>query len=118
MTVNKEHIELWCQALESDGYKQCCANLKWQIPGHEPMHCAEGVAMAVAQANGVHVREAQWEWSTMPSAVRDWYGLNGGPALLKLDEGRMTSVLAANDSMRLSFWEIAQGLRAMYLKDE
>lgn len=117
MTVNRERIELWAQALESDGYQRCSGNLRWTDFFGTTMHCAEGVAMAVAQAHGVQISLEQWDCSTMPPQVRAWYGLPGA-AFLKTDDGMSHSIIWANDSVNMSFWDIAQGIRAMYLKDE
>ena len=50
MTVNKERVELWVQALESDGFKQC-----QNVMHVDDKHCALGVAVVVALANGVQV---------------------------------------------------------------
>lgn len=119
MTVNKEHIELWCQALESDGYKQCQGHLKKWGLAESTMHCAEGVAMEVAQAHGVRIYRTEWGNGAMPRRVRGWYGFppDSCGTYVKLDAGTVT-VVGANDRLKMSFWEIAQGLRAMYLKDE
>lgn len=117
MNINKERMELWAQALESDGYQKCKGSLRWTNFFGRTMHCAEGVAMAVAQAHGVQISPEEWDHSSMPPQVRAWYGLPGS-VLLKMDDGLPHSVIWANDDQDLSFWDIAQGIRAMYLKDE
>lgn len=115
MTVNKDRVELWAQALESDGYKQCRGNLRLQQ--NYPMHCAEGVAMAVAEMHGVQINRDEWDETCMPPQVSRWYGLPAVAFVDHGDMGRMT-VIAANDMAHLSFWEIAQLLRAKYVKGE
>lgn len=115
--VNRENMELWAQALESDGYKQCRGNLRLHGRDGNVMHCAEGVAMEIAQAHGVQFHPESWYLLSMPPSVRAWYGLPGA-ALLKTDDGLLHSVIGANDCGQMSFWDIAQGIRAMYLKDE
>lgn len=118
MTVNRERVELWAQALESDGYKQCTGALRWALKlSDQPMHCAEGVAMAVAEMHGVRIYPVEWSVSVMPLRVYQWYGLTGNVTVDHEEQGRMT-VIAANDTALLSFWDIAQLLRAKYVKEE
>lgn len=118
MTINRERVELWAQALESDGYKQCTGQLRC-TPKHsdQPMHCAEGVAMAVAEMHGVRIYPVDWRMSNMPPRVYQWYGITGNVTVDHEEQGRMT-VIAANDNGRMSFWDIAQLLRAKYVKGE
>lgn len=123
MTVNRERMELWAQALESDKYVQCKGNLRMEARGIESgdmatWHCAVGVGMAVAEAHGVKIERREWlNKSGIPDRVLDWYGLKGNP-WLNLDDGRHSSVIGANDRLGLPFWDIAQALRATYVKDQ
>lgn len=119
MTVNRERVELWAQALESDSYRQCTDILRDQgVDGLH--HCALGVGMAVAELHGVRVYPLEWELTKLPSQVVKWYGLNEPDPSLDDPQGLdpQFSVLDANDDRKLPFWDIAQLLRAKYLKDE
>lgn len=128
MTVNKERVELWAQALESERYVQCTGNLRMEvfkvkesrdIVAHH--HCALGVGMAVAQAHGVQILQTDWEDSALPPQVMDWYGLDtDNPVLLESESQHWyrRSVTFANDDLKLPFWDIAQLLRAKYVKEE
>ena len=118
MTVNRERMELWAQALESDGYEQCAGSLRLSLRhSDQPMHCAQGVAMAVAEMHGVQIDRGEWGGVSMPPQVYRWYGITGTVFVDHGELGRMT-VFAANDGAHLSFWEIAQLLRAKYVKEE
>lgn len=118
--VNKERVELWVQALESDGYNKCVGSLRVQSPIHgKTMHCVEGVAMAVAEAHGLRIHETAWFGATMPPYVRNWYGIEfNAPIVIHDDEYGKVTAIGANDSAGRSFWEIAQMIRAKYLKGE
>ncbi len=125
MTVNKERIELWCRALESDKYQQCTGMLRL-VRGHlgQINYCAAGIGILVAELedgeiwrlNREHAcgDESVWtQYTELPPHVAEWYGLMSNPLL-----GEDSSVLNANDIDKLSFWDIAQLIRAEYLKDE
>lgn len=118
MTVNKERMELWVQALESDRYRQCTNVLRDAgdpEAGIPEMHCALGVGMAVAVENGCKLFDPwAWEHPDLDPNVVDWYGLNRADPVLN---GSRT-VVQANDEDEESFWTIAQELRETYLKDE
>lgn len=125
--VNRENMELWAQALESERYVQCVGSLRievFEVEGPQVRgahhHCALGVGMAVAQAHGVLILPTDWEESTLPPRVMAWYGLDtDNPDLdLGCSVRIVNSVVGANDDRKLPFWDIAQLLRAKYLKDE
>ena len=135
MTVNKERVELFVQALESDGYIQCRQSLRrgrlTNLPNMDVQwtHCALGVAVDVALKHGLQrperVLRANWEtwlWNhgTLPAPVMEWYGFEDPDPEITIDEGVgpiVTSVAGANDDVS-DFWTIAQAVRAQYLKDE
>ena len=128
MTVNKDRVELFAAALESDRFKQCKGQLKIrsQWPGPtgiaKEFHCALGVATQVALDNGLW-EESPWVdvWSRgdLNPAVAAWYGWNGTNPYLGIDlgSGEEENIASAND-FGLSFWQIAQAVRAKWLKDE
>jgi hypothetical protein len=133
MTVNKERVELWAQALESEKYVQCYGALKlepWQKLSHteqsepDPLtvnqvrHCVLGVAMEVARLNGL--RFVQTSSSVLPEKVSEWYGFDGADPdpVIKREDGTFTAISAANDVQKLPFWNIAQLIRANYLKGD
>jgi hypothetical protein len=127
MTVNKERVELLCQALESDQYVQCKDALRtndgFPCLGSEITftYCALGVAIEVAVRNGLFVDQSRLDaWydirSTLPSEVRGWYGFVDNNPEIIVDDDRST-VADAND-VGFDFWTISQAIRATYLKDQ
>ena len=74
--------------------------------------------MAVAQAHGVQILPTDWEESTLPPLVMDWYGLDTDNPVLALHQPVSNNVIGANDNLKLPFWDIAQLLRAQYVKGE
>ena len=137
MTINKEHMELWIQALESDQHQQCTGVLRSQqaevelLPtgeGHgcgldtQPeMHCALGIGVLVALLNGVEEYdehgESIWENSELPHCVMDFYGLESSDPEVTIDE-MTNSIIDQNDEYKYTFWTIAQAMRTEFLKDE
>jgi hypothetical protein len=134
MTVNKERVELWAQALESEKYVQCHGAMKLEpgekspYLGESPIllnqvrHCVLGVAEEVARLNDLQVPFASTS-GVWPDAVIEWYGFDDPDPLLVIEgeeyEGGGTfSVSYINDVHRLPFWDIAQLIRATYLKDD
>lgn len=117
MTVNRERVELWAQALESERYVKCEGSLRLPLV-QGTRHCALGVGMEVAQAHGVIISPLDWVGQEMSPVVREWYGLRSSNPWLDLDEGRHALVTSVNDRLRLPFWDIAQLLRAKYVKEE
>lgn len=125
MEANKERVELWAQALESDRYQQCYGELRlavlegFDISRTKTLHCALGVGIAVALANGC---EDQYAWHDVRFGpeVLAWYGFDhwNHDVLLKIDDDQLVGAIHVNDELKLSFWEIAQAIRATYLKDD
>lgn len=129
MTVNKEHVELFAQALESDKYHQCRGRLRDVSPfnGRE-LNCALGVATHVALNNGLRetLKEAfgkeledyLFSGGTLDDLVQKWYGFEDNDVVIHNPrDGEIDSVSGLNDE-GFDFWTIAQSLRAQYLKDE
>lgn len=142
MTVNKERIELWAQALDSGEHEQCVGSLRrFGFPpegGYRTeKNCALGVGILVAMANGCELPNFTWEEaSRMPIKVAMWYGLPSTDPQLGLTEedlqfspddsywnltckGQSTdgwrNVISINDAMRLPFKIIAELLRRTYV---
>ena len=122
MTVDKERMELWASALEANGDKQCTDVLTEVDDNGVRLHCALGVGMAVAELNGVCISERDWERSSFPDSVVTWYGLYERDPKLDPPDGipvaNNFTVMWANDHYELTFFAIAQMLRAKYIKDE
>lgn len=135
MKPNKERIELLCRELESTKVQQCGEELRKQealltatgkvIP-LPVMMCVWGVATELALQHGVQTRRDPWRGPVPQPEIVEWFfGLGvrytdvgivhqpeGSPVPLDLD------LIDWNDDYRLPFWDMAQGLRAKYLKDE
>ena len=130
MTVNKDRVELFAAALESDRYKQCRGQLKMLGTDPDPggwkireLHCALGVATQVALDNGLGREHPRilgvWGRGDLHPAVAEWYGWDHTNPYLDIDlgSGEEENIASAND-FGLSFWQIAQAVRAKWLKDE
>lgn len=135
MTVNKQRIELLCQALESGEYEQCIGHirsLEYTGTGVKWTYCAEGVAIDVALKNGLEEEEDLtsemkkltefflFSFGTLPAETAAWYGFDSIEPIIEIDNGAghtETSIASANDK-GTDFWTISQAIRAKYLKDE
>ena len=130
MTVNKERVELWVEALESDRYHKCVNSLRrpnrrgsWKDDNpYLYLYCALGVGIEVAHVNGCENTGYDFEQSAFPGHVREWYGFNITDPLVH-DEccSEYSSVISMNDNHNdheHSFWDIAQALRTEFLKDK
>jgi hypothetical protein len=130
MTVNKERVELFAQALESGRYRKCSSYLR--TVGLHPngytveYNCALGVATHVALDNGLreelprrsHAEDNLFIGGGLAALVQNWYGFPfDDPSVIDPEDGCHDSVTGLNDAGR-DFWTIAQALRAEYLKDE
>ena len=103
MTVNKDRVELFAAALESDRYRQCKGRLKSQQWTSWPPskanlvehHCALGVATQVALDNGLRAelelyRTSEWVlWDNgdLHYLVAEWYGWDDTNPHLGIDLG-------------------------------
>jgi hypothetical protein len=123
MTVNKDRIELLCQALESERYVQCRHRLRTELVDtgkSKWSYCALGVAIDVAVQNGLQIgpiRLENWYYDhgSLPWEVQMWYGFEDSNPDITLDDFD-TAVASANDD-GADFWTISQAIRARYLKD-
>jgi hypothetical protein len=103
VTVNRERVQLWVDALRSGDYKQ----IRGLLYGFcEMERCAWGVAFSVASESG-------WDGglghSHFLDAMIEWYGLP--------DDNAVREVMIWNDYEQASFFEIADRLYVKYLKD-
>lgn len=120
--MNKEHIEVWISALESDEYTQTNNMLRRRyvsVDGrHREAYCALGVAMEVAIKHGVEVASVDWLRGGLSYDVAQWYGFaeHNAKPLVELDDGHEVPVSDLNDN-GWTFWDIAQALRAKFLKE-
>lgn len=137
MPVNKDRVELFAAALESDKYHQCGGQLKMRglaLPDTRvvELHCALGVATEVALDNGLYeeimdnVQNPRWHLASLWSSgvlhplVAAWYGwcdMNSRADAIDPRISEDDSISGLNDN-GADFWTIAQALRATYLKDE
>ena len=133
MTVNKERVELFVAALESDGYTQCTGQLRKRTfedseSGNSTVmrtsHCALGVATEVALNHSSWIgqvisEENLWRRGDLHPEVAAWYGFEDpmvplGPGKPGVD----ADWVGGWNDIGASFWEIAQAIRTTYLKDQ
>lgn len=128
MTVNKERLELFAEALESGDYRQCKGRLRAHSCYEDAVwHCALGVATDVALNNGLQEAlidlqippDVTWVNPTLHDFTVSWYGWDGDPdPLLAEDEDGNEETIAGLNDAGWSFWQIAQAVRTRWLKDE
>lgn len=131
--MNREAVEKFVAELEStdlpQAYDRLCAE---NIYDGTMGYCALGIGVLVAAREMNVSEETRDIWLGLdgdyecgmnwPIEVTEFYGikrwrtLNDNP-LINM-EGKIVSTSYANDTLKLSFWEIAQLYRATYLKDE
>lgn len=137
--MNKERIQLWVDALESDEYYQGKGYLTEIVNGKE-LDCCLGVACKVAKKHGLNIEVAR-EYSAdaddhrqqneghieydndvavLPSSVRKWYGFEDTDPALVFDADRdydlgIIHCAEANDDRGLTFREIASLVRKTFL---
>lgn len=123
MTVNKDNVRLWVEALRSGKYKQARAMLENVGTGGM---CCLGVACRVAMDAGLPV-ERTTDWSgrvrydghdaLAPLSVLEWLGLDhGGNIAVRAEEnGRSYVVTELNDTYDWDFNMIADAVEREYL---
>jgi hypothetical protein len=125
MSVNKERVRLWVEALESGNYEQTRAVLRATQYGPDGMdtgrfaYCCLGVAIEVAKANGCQVGADPFDYGgVLNREVSDWYGffLPDPPVGYEELPNDRLPVFAtrANDSLHWDFAKIAAGIREYY----
>lgn len=140
--INKERMELWIQALEQDRFQKCHGQLRMPIRNEDGSiryrHCALGIGVQVAIENGLFKGHTLFGkpdsdmslvfhsgGGYLPYAVALWYGLDDVNPEVEID-GVPFTISSLNDAdkdeppfyQNKSFWEIAQLMRATYLKDD
>lgn len=135
MKPNKERIELLCRELESTKVQQCGGRLRephseltatGKVIKHPDMMCVWGIATELALQHGVETQVHPWCSSIPQPEIVEWFF---GPGVSYTDVeiehqpvGHIGpfigSIMDWNDDYNISFWDMAQGLRAKYLKDE
>lgn len=132
--MNREAVELFVSELESTDLPQAHEALCYESPiTGDRSYCALGIGVLVA-ARELNVDDRtrdKWltdEGMVWPDPVADFYAIpdtrNGfnvfsADPLLKDPDRHYTGAISnANDALKLPFWEIAQRIRATYLKDE
>jgi hypothetical protein len=125
VSVNKERVELFVAALESDKYKQCTGQLRrplvdttWEKRYYT--HCALGVATEVALLHEPALRTIAelelWNRGDLHEAVTAWYGFEESGVDISPDHG--PDWVGGWNDYGGTFWEIAQAVRTKYLKDK
>lgn len=144
-TCNTENMRKFVEALRSGKYQQGQKRLEKSLNG-VTYNCCLGVACRVAMADGLNlttnvgtgsiyegpVTSFELDTAFMPGAVADWLGLDyqtefddlsdgnaNNPGLLVDDSGELKLLSASmlNDSLNLSFSEIADAFERTYLTD-
>lgn len=130
--VNKERVEAFCAALEAMDEGQ---HIRQTLIDDRGRMCALGVGTKVALDSGLRWQNPWWgdseehAWGTgdLHHEVQRWYGFSHSnptlriPADLRNEDYRdqaLIGVIGANDGLKLTAWQIAQLIRATYLKDE
>jgi len=134
-TVNKANMLLWVQALESGEFEQGTAALR-----QDDKFCCLGVACELARRNGAEMSVTSqgvstmkngckttyisWQYgnskSHLPEEVQNWLGIRAQnpmvsrPAPFKRDLEHLTT---CNDSLGMSFLDIAAAIRNTYLRE-
>lgn len=125
---NLERIALLADTLDSPEFEQATETLR--TPDNR--FCCLGVACELARRGGAGIewtalrdeadgRIIRWsidgEQAHMPPEVWQWFGFPGNNPRIKTGGGEPaygTTMTSANDSMRLTFPEIADALRRTY----
>lgn len=104
--LNK-NLKKWLTALRSGKYKKVTCALREEIGSEVFGYCALGVAMKVAEDNGVPIAEAAWSKCFLPQAVTAWLGASTPDISLNGN-----SVIDLNDEEGFTFSQIADEIEA------
>lgn len=104
--LNK-NLKKWLTALRSGKYEKVTHSLREEIYENKFGYCALGVAMKVAEDNGVPIAEAAWGRCFLPQAVTAWLGASSGNVSLNGN-----SVVDLNDEEGFTFNQIADEIEA------
>jgi len=124
--LNKENLRLVVAALRNGEFRQGFNRLKTIRYDGTAEHCCLGVACEIAIRHGVPLstyhqdigegRESVFFGGgscTLPSPVIEWLGLNDDEFAL-IHDGVTVMAVEANDSRRLDFSQIADGMELFY----
>lgn len=141
---NKERIRLLVDELRKTKKRQGRGVLK-RKGNRRNYYCCLGIACELAKANGLELLEYEkkeylpsnmtqnpglytisdfvvdrYDGSTgmLPIAVRNWFGFTNSNPSLRLPDGSVESAATANDTLRLTFPQIADAFERMYLTEE
>lgn len=111
---NKLNIAKWIVALRSGVFKQAQSSLRVLWPTHIG-YCCLGVACEISKigvwSGGTYITQHDGSGSVLPADVTAWLGLgNSSPQVTP-----KAHAIEANDTLGMSFEQIADGLEKMYL---
>lgn len=104
--LNK-NVQKWLTALRSGKYEKVTCALREEIGSEVFGYCALGVAMKVAEDNGVPIAEAAWGRCFLPNAVKNWLGATSSNVSLNGN-----TVVDLNDDEGFTFNQIADEIEA------
>jgi len=97
-----ENAKKWVKALRSGDYQQTYFYLK-----RGQRYCVLGVAMKVAEKNGIELEESDWQNEALPKNVRDWLGLDDAEGGFKHAIGDVEDLMSLNDKAHWAFEDLA-----------
>jgi hypothetical protein len=124
--VNKANMRAWVAALRSGEYAQGRERLA-QWNGSSWSYCCLGVACDLAMKDGVQIQVERRNNSlvfdgtalALPERVMDWLGLErSNPWIGVREDGTSIAATHANDSLRWTFEQIADGIESLYKLNE
>jgi hypothetical protein len=137
MSVNKERVQLWVDALRSGKYNQGDGALRIVFEsGVDEKFCCLGVACDISGVgewefnSGTEIDEAIYyspddkfsngnrDSSILTGRVAEWFGFNSKDPNLIDEDGDYEKATALNDSHGYTFEEIADAIERTFLNDE
>ena len=136
MTINKERVRLWVDALRSGEFKQGKFFLERIMSDGSHEFCCLGVACRVAMAHGLELGIAEipskaFSYTVLafkgeqgisdaclPSIVAWWFGLSSNEPVVFHDDGTTDALITLNDDKEWDFNQIADILEANFLADD
>ena len=121
MTVNRENMEKWINALEMYQGRQA----RFELVGPDGAMCAMGIGLHTCNPQALRSTMTLGQLVRVRTEFYDWIGITD-PVYVNLDVSLKPqnatfwpdSVVQANDYAGQDTWTIAQRLRETYLKDE
>lgn len=110
--MNRDHMQLWVEALESDEYRdRQCTKLLITFRGGQKLYCALGLGVLTMRGQ-VFLEHS--DCNEPYEALARWLEVDNASEIRVDVEGTSRSVWSLNDN-GMSFAEIAQHLRKQYL---